>query len=53
MGVETGPVAADRAGAFEGAQSAVAGGDAEAYPLGEFGDGEAPLLLQLSKDLPV
>jgi hypothetical protein len=53
MGVKMCPVTADRPGAFEGAQAAVAGGDAEADPLGEVGDGEAPVLLQLGKDLPI
>jgi hypothetical protein len=45
VGVEVCVVAADRAGAFQGAQAAVAGRDAEADSLGEFGDGQTTVLL--------
>src|SRR5262249_13797275 len=52
-GVDEGRVAADHPGAFQFAQPPVAGGDAEPGALGEFGDGEPPLLLKLGKYLPV
>jgi hypothetical protein len=53
VGVEVGVVAADRAGVFQGSEPAVAGGEAETDPLGEFGEGYSPVLLKLGKDLSV
>ena len=53
MGVEVCAVAADCPGAFQGAQAAVAGREAEADAFGEFGDGEPPVLLECGKDSPV
>jgi hypothetical protein len=53
VGVEVCVVAADGAGVFQGAQSAVAGREAEADSFGEFGDCQAPVVLQLGKDLPI
>ena len=53
VGVEVCVVAADRARAFQGAQPAVAGREAEADSLREFGEGQAPVLLKLSKNLPI
>ncbi|HEX2075084.1 MAG TPA: hypothetical protein VHF92_14975 [Geodermatophilus sp.] len=49
--VEAGAVAADRAGALQDAQSAMAGRDAEPNPLGEFGDRQPPVSLHLRKNL--
>ena len=53
VGVEVCVVAADCAGVFQRAQSAVARREAETDPLGEFGDCQAPVMLQLGKDLPI
>ena len=53
VGVEMGAVAADGAGLFQGSQAAVAGRKAEADALGEFGNGQAPVLLEFGKDLPI
>jgi threonine/homoserine/homoserine lactone efflux protein len=53
LGVQVCVVAADRAGAFQGAQAAVAGRKAEADSLREFGEGQAPVLLELGKNLPI
>jgi hypothetical protein len=39
-------VAADRAGVFQGSELAVAGGEAETDPLGEFGEGHSPVLVE-------
>src|SRR5262249_51801967 len=52
-GVELGVVAGDRPRAFQGAQAAVAGRDAEADPLGQFGKGQPAVALKLRKYLPV
>jgi hypothetical protein len=46
-------VAADRTGLFQGSQAAVAGREAEADAPGQFGNGQAPVLLQFSKNLPI
>ena len=53
VGVEVGVVAADRTGLFQGSQAAVAGRKAEADAPGQFGNSQAPVLLQFSKNLPV
>jgi hypothetical protein len=53
VGVEVRVVAADCAGAFQGPQPAVAGREAETNSLREFGEGQAPILLELGKDLPI
>ena len=52
-GIDDSSVAADRPGAFQLAQSPVAGSDAEADPLGQLGYGQPPLRLKLSNDLPI
>lgn len=52
-GVDDCPVAADGALAFEVAQPAVAGRDAELHAGGQLGDGQAAVELQLGKNLPV
>jgi hypothetical protein len=52
-GVDDGPVAADRSGAFEFTEPAVAGGDAERDALGKLGDGKAAVRLKLSKNFAV
>jgi hypothetical protein len=52
-GVDDGPVAADRSGAFQLAEPPVAGGDAERDALSELGDREAALRLELSKNFAV
>jgi hypothetical protein len=53
VGVEVCVVATDRAGVLQGTQPTVAGRETEADALGEFGDCEAPVLLELSKDFPI
>ena len=53
VGIEVCAVAADCTGAFQGPQAAVAGREAEADTLGEFGDGEPPVLLECGKYSPV
>jgi hypothetical protein len=52
-GVDDGPVPADRLGSLQLAKPPVARRHAERDPLGEFGDGEAPLLLELGKHFSV
>ncbi len=48
VGVEVGVVAADRTGLFQGSQAAVAGRKAEADAPGQFGNGQAPVLLRFT-----
>jgi hypothetical protein len=52
-GIDDGPVPADRLGALQLAEPSVAWRHAERDPLGEFGNGEAPLRLKLGKYLSV
>ena len=53
VGIEVGVVAADRSGLFQGSQAAVAGREAEADAPAQFGNGQASILLQFNKNLPV
>jgi hypothetical protein len=51
--VDDGPITADRPGALQFAQPPVARRHAEGDSLSQFGDGEAPLRLKLSKNLSI
>jgi hypothetical protein len=51
--VQLGAVSADCAGALERAKPAMAGREAEPDPVGQLGDRQPAVALQLGKDLPV